>query len=161
MSFGENEQFRNDLSKIVELLVHFDSDDARSQHYIEEDEELEENHEEEMENQDVQPDPEQENVHQLRDRSLVRRPDYYGLVVSYYSSIESVSDKEAIQEENPAEWTKAMKEEFIALKENNTCTLESPPKDCRVIDNKWVFKIKTDSDGNPVRFKARSVARGC
>ena len=34
------------------------------------------------------------------------------------------------------------------------------PENKNIIDSKWVFSIKTDEFGNPVRYKARLVARG-
>ena len=34
------------------------------------------------------------------------------------------------------------------------------PKNIKIIGSKWVYKIKTDENGQIVRFKARLVARG-
>ena len=101
-----------------------------------------------------------ENIRELRDRSSIKRPDYYGPVASYYSVFSPDSYDEAIQDENADLWKEAMEEEINALKENETWILMPKPENTKLIDNKWVFRIKTDNDGNANRYKARLVARG-
>ena len=39
-------------------------------------------------------------------------------------------------------------------------TLEVLPEGCKAIQNKWIFKKKTDADGNVTVYKARLVAKG-
>lgn len=56
------------------------------------------------------------------------------------------------------EWQKAMEEEILALKENQTWDLVAKPKDVKPISCKWVYKIKTRPDGSIERYKARLVA---
>lgn len=53
-----------------------------------------------------------------------------------------------------------MKKEIKALEENNTRTLEEPPKRKLDIDSKWVYKIKYKPNGEIERYKARLVAKG-
>jgi len=53
-----------------------------------------------------------------------------------------------------------MNDEIDAIKENNTWTLTSLPKDRKAIGSKWVYKIKRDSNGKIDRYKARIVAKG-
>jgi hypothetical protein len=53
-----------------------------------------------------------------------------------------------------------MKEEIEALKGNQTWELVPKPKDVRPISCKWVYKIKTRSDGSIKRYNARFIARG-
>ena len=43
---------------------------------------------------------------------------------------------------------------------NQTWTLVERPKGKNIVDCKWVFAIKADETGNPIRYKARLVARG-
>lgn len=53
-----------------------------------------------------------------------------------------------------------MQKEVSALEENGTWTLEELPPGKRVIDSKWVYKIKYKPTGEVERYKARLVAKG-
>src|SRR6266511_3641668 len=44
--------------------------------------------------------------------------------------------------------------------ENKVCALVDFPDDRRAIENKWIFKKKTDADGNVTVYIARLVAKG-
>ncbi|XP_049387743.1 uncharacterized mitochondrial protein AtMg00820-like [Solanum stenotomum] len=55
---------------------------------------------------------------------------------------------------------KAMKEELLALKENDTWDIVSCPSNVRPIGCKWVYSIKFHSDGSLNRYKARLVVLG-
>ena len=44
--------------------------------------------------------------------------------------------------------------------ENKVWTLVDLPDDRQDIENKWIFKKKTDADGNVTVYKARLVAKG-
>lgn len=57
-------------------------------------------------------------------------------------------------------WEKAIEEELQSLEKNGTWNLVELPEGRRAVDNKWVFKIKRNSDGSVDRYKARLVARG-
>jgi hypothetical protein len=56
-------------------------------------------------------------------------------------------------------WQAAMKEELDALHKNNTWDMVDLPPEESVVGCKWVYKIKTCSDGTVDRYKARLVAR--
>uniref|UniRef100_A0A803PPW1 Reverse transcriptase Ty1/copia-type domain-containing protein n=1 Tax=Cannabis sativa TaxID=3483 RepID=A0A803PPW1_CANSA len=58
------------------------------------------------------------------------------------------------------QWLKAMDTEFFALKKNNTWTVVSLPPGYQPIGNKWVYKIKYNSQGEVKRYKACLVAKG-
>ena len=62
--------------------------------------------------------------------------------------------------ENRIQWEKAIKDEINSLLFNKTWTLVSMPKNRNIVDCKWVFTVKNDEFGNPLKFKARVVARG-
>ena len=44
--------------------------------------------------------------------------------------------------------------------ENKVWTLVDLPDDRQAIENKWIFKKKTDADSNVTVYKARLVAKG-
>ncbi|KAJ0742843.1 putative RNA-directed DNA polymerase [Helianthus annuus] len=58
------------------------------------------------------------------------------------------------------EWRHAMADELAALHRNGTWTLVPPVPNTNVVDCKWVYRLKTDQDGNLSRYKARLVAKG-
>lgn len=53
-----------------------------------------------------------------------------------------------------------MSSELTALMSHGTWDLIPPPKDCRPVGCKWVFRIKRKADGLVDKFKARLVAKG-
>ena len=53
-----------------------------------------------------------------------------------------------------------MKFEIGSIYENKVWTLVDLPDDRQAIENKWIFKRKTDVDGNVTVYKARLVAKG-
>ncbi|KAK1604433.1 hypothetical protein QYE76_028106 [Lolium multiflorum] len=53
-------------------------------------------------------------------------------------------------------WKHAMDSEYLALLKNQTWQLVPPRPGINVIDSKWVFKIKRNSDGSVERYKARA-----
>ena len=53
-----------------------------------------------------------------------------------------------------------MKEELDTLSKNHTWDLVTLPLRKSVVGCKWIYKIKTRSDGSIKRYKARLVAKG-
>ena len=53
-----------------------------------------------------------------------------------------------------------MKCKMGSMYENKLWTLVDLPDDRQDIENKWIFKKKTDADGNVIVYKARLVAKG-
>lgn len=68
--------------------------------------------------------------------------------------------REALNSDDRDQWMHAMQEEYDSLLRNNTWELVDRPIGQKVIDNKWVFKLKKNPDGSIERFKARLVVRG-
>lgn len=67
-----------------------------------------------------------------------------------------------MQSKDANQWERAVKDEYDSLLKNNTWSLvdlnrEKCPK---LVDNKWVFKVKFSANGSVQRYKARLVARG-
>ena len=59
-----------------------------------------------------------------------------------------------------AKWLEAVKFEMGSMYENKVWTLVDLPDDRQAIENKWIFKKKTDADGNVTVYKAWLVAKG-
>lgn len=57
-------------------------------------------------------------------------------------------------------WKQAIQEELESLDRNDTWSLVELPAGRKVVDSKWIFKIKRCSDGTIDKYKARLVARG-
>lgn len=58
------------------------------------------------------------------------------------------------------EWSKAIDNELASLKKNNAWDAVPRPTDRKFVDSKWVFKLKTNANGNIRWYKAWLVARG-
>ncbi|KAL8087732.1 hypothetical protein AgCh_037766 [Apium graveolens] len=57
-------------------------------------------------------------------------------------------------------WNKAMDEEIGAIKKNDTWELTDLLEGHKAIGVKWVYKTKTNQDGEVEKYKARLVAKG-
>ena len=57
-------------------------------------------------------------------------------------------------------WLEAMKSEMGSMYDNQVWTLVDIPEGRKAVENKWIFKKKTDADGNVTVYKARLVAKG-
>jgi hypothetical protein len=74
--------------------------------------------------------------------------------------LEPTSYHEAMNSPESAQWVKAMEEEMDSLHEKKTWELVARPAGIKVLSSKWVFRIKSNPDGQVDRFKARLVVRG-
>jgi hypothetical protein len=68
--------------------------------------------------------------------------------------------KGAVASPDRDKWISAMKEELESLRHHGTYKLTDLPSERRAVGSKWVFKIKRDSEGKPIYYKARLVAQG-
>ena len=71
--------------------------------------------------------------------------------------LEPENFEEAVKEEC---WRKAMQDEIDVIEKNQTWELVERPKEKKVIDVKWIYKVKFNFDGTVQRKKARLVAKG-
>ena len=68
--------------------------------------------------------------------------------------------EEAMMSPDSDRWLEAMKSDIGSMYENKVWTLVDLPDDRQAIENKWIFKKKTDADGNVTIYKSRLVAKG-
>ena len=90
-------------------------------------------------------------------------PEWYGntvLEVMLLDHDEPTNYEEAMISIDSAKWLEAMKSEMGSMYENKVWTLVDLPNDRRAIENKWIFKRKTDVDGSVTIYKAWIVAKG-
>lgn len=57
-------------------------------------------------------------------------------------------------------WKEAMKSEYNALINNQTWDLVTNTEATRVVQNKWVLKVKYKTDGSLDKYKERLVTKG-
>ena len=98
----------------------------------------------------------------LRDlhQSNVVEEDPIMLAAQYFEDIEPLSCKQALSLPTAKLWEKAMQEEMESMRVNQVWDLVDLPAGRKAIGNKWVLKIKRNSDGSIERYKARLVAKG-
>ncbi|GAB1869619.1 Gag-pol polyprotein [Camponotus japonicus] len=89
--------------------------------------------------------------------------DYCAMALSAESFLDEIPENlsEIENREDKDHWKKAVQDEIDSLLENGTWDLVELPPGKRVIDNRWIFKIKRDENGDIERYKARLVVKGC
>ncbi|KAK8617193.1 hypothetical protein V6N13_117159 [Hibiscus sabdariffa] len=84
-------------------------------------------------------------------------PERYGFLVTTHGDVilvdqdEPKTYQEAVASPDSEKWLEAMRSEMDSMSENQVWTLVEPPEGIKPIGCKWVFKKKTDMDGN-LRF---------
>ena len=73
---------------------------------------------------------------------------------------EPTTYQEAIVDPNSEKWVEAMKAEMQSMFDNKVWTLVAPPEGVKPVGCKWVFKEKTDMDGNDSVFKGEVSCKG-
>ena len=58
------------------------------------------------------------------------------------------------------EWEKAMEEEMALMRKYEVWDVVDSPEDTNVVGSRWVFRIKQDSSGKILKYRARLVAQG-
>jgi hypothetical protein len=91
----------------------------------------------------------------LRNRDTIKEPKRYGNVAQ--TEMEPFSFSEAIKS---PKWTEAMCEEIESHKINGTWILMDRPPNTKLLESRWVYKIKRSIDGSIARWKARLVVKG-
>ncbi|KAK9008932.1 hypothetical protein V6N11_080408 [Hibiscus sabdariffa] len=99
----------------------------------------------------------------LRER---HEPERYEFLVTTHGDVilvdqdEPKTYQEAVASSDSEKWLEAMRSEMDSMSENQVWTLVEPPEGIKPIGGKWVFKKKTDMDGNVQTYKGRLVAKG-
>ena len=78
-------------------------------------------------------------------------PEWYGnpvLEVMLLDHDKPTNYDEAMMSPDSDRWLEAMKSKIESMYENNVWTLVDLPNDRQAIENKWIFKRKTDADGS-------------
>lgn len=99
----------------------------------------------------------------LRNRNNLKRPSRYDdcvLMMMAENSSEPSTFRQAMTSVDSDKWQEAMKDELFSLAENKVYELVDLPPGKKVLNNKWVFKIKRNPDGSVDRYKARLVVKG-
>ena len=84
-------------------------------------------------------------------------PEWYGnpvLEVMLLDHDEPTNYEEVMMSPDSAKWLEAMKSEMGSMYENKVWTLVDLPNDQQAIENKWIFKRKTDTDSSVTIYKA-------
>ncbi|KAK8600813.1 hypothetical protein V6N12_050661 [Hibiscus sabdariffa] len=114
---------------------------------------------------------ERENPTDLETQPLRRstrerhEPERYGFLVTTHGDVivvdqdEPKTYQEAVASPDSEKWLEAMRSEMDSMSENQVWTLVEPPEGIKPIGCKWVFKKKTDMDGNVQTYKGRLVAK--
>ena len=107
--------------------------------------------------------PEEETTVPRRSTRERTAPELYGNPVLNFmvdGSDDPATYDEAMMSPDSNKWLEAMKSEIGSMYENQVWTLVDLPDDRKAVENKWIFKKKTDADGNVTIYKARLVAKG-
>ncbi|KAK9003876.1 hypothetical protein V6N11_018772 [Hibiscus sabdariffa] len=93
-------------------------------------------------------------------------PERYGFLFTTHGDVilvdqdEPKTYQEAVSSPDSEKWLEAMGSEMDSMSEKQVWTLVEPPEGIKPIGCKWVFKKKTDMDGNVQTYKGRLVAKG-
>ncbi|KAL9261585.1 Retrovirus-related Pol polyprotein from transposon TNT 1-94-like protein [Drosera capensis] len=68
--------------------------------------------------------------------------------------------KEALDSEEKQKWQDAMKDEMKSLHDNHTFDLVKLPKGKKALKNRWIYRVKYESDSTAPRYKTRLVVKG-
>ncbi|XP_060963612.1 uncharacterized mitochondrial protein AtMg00820-like [Cannabis sativa] len=96
---------------------------------------------------------------QTRSKSGIHKPKLLAATITRFNNnfLEPRSVKKALAD---PKWNSTMTTEYYALIRNKTWILVPYIDGMQVIQNKWLFRTKLNSDGSVERLKARLVAKG-
>ena len=89
----------------------------------------------------------------------------YGFLMSEHDDVLLIKDdettnyEEAMSDIDSKKWLKAMKSQMYSMYDNQVWTLVDPSNGIKPIRYKWVFKKKTNMEGNMIIYKAMLLAK--
>jgi hypothetical protein len=95
-----------------------------------------------------------------RSGRAIQPPEWFHNEIFILEDDEPAHYKEAMAGPSSREWHKAMKSKMESMYENQVWNLVELPEGVKPIGCKWIFKRKTDTDGNITIHKARLVVKG-
>ena len=93
-------------------------------------------------------------------------PERYGFLISEQKDIllvendEPTTYEESLNNLESDKWLTAMKSKMDSMYTNQVWTLVDPHEGIKPIGCKWIFKKKTNMEGNVITYKARLMAKG-
>ncbi|GJR71139.1 retrotransposon protein, putative, ty1-copia subclass [Tanacetum coccineum] len=113
----------------------------------------------------IEVEPQNVKVPIRRSARISQAPDRYGFYVDVdeyeLGDLNEPSNyKATLSDPEYDKWLEAMNTEMQSMKDNQVWILVNPPPNGRTVGSKWLFKKKTDMDGNVHTFKARLVSKG-
>ncbi|GJR43810.1 retrotransposon protein, putative, ty1-copia subclass [Tanacetum coccineum] len=120
-------------------------------------------HQPEVEHEDVKP---QTNVNLVRRSARIpQAPERYGFYVNTEEHElgdhgEPTNYQAALSDLKSDKWLEAMNTKMQSMKDSQVWNLVDLPPNCKTIESKWLFKKKTDMDGNIHTYKGHLVAKG-
>nr|GEU46405.1 retrotransposon protein, putative, Ty1-copia subclass [Tanacetum cinerariifolium] len=102
----------------------------------------------------------EEDTHPFLDTSLNHEDDDLEIDEPQRDLSEPTNYKAALLDPEFEKWLNAMNVEMQSMKDNEVWVLVELPPNGKTVGSKWLFKKKTDTDGNVHIYKARLVAKG-
>ena len=100
--------------------------------------------------------PKEDTTAPRRSTRIRSAPDFYGhsMNVMVVESDDPATYDVAMMSPDSDRWLEAMKSKMGSMYENQVWTSVDLPNDRKAVENKWIFKKKTDADGNVTVYKA-------
>ncbi|GJX72987.1 putative RNA-directed DNA polymerase [Tanacetum coccineum] len=110
-------------------------------------------------------DPQTDVIPVRRSARISQAPERYGFYIDAEEHElgdhgEPPNYRAALSDPESKKWLEAMNAEMQSMKDNQVWNLVDLPPNCKTVGSKWLFKKKTDMDGNIHTYKARLVAKG-
>nr|GEZ85525.1 hypothetical protein [Tanacetum cinerariifolium] len=102
----------------------------------------------------------EEDTHPSLDTSLNHEEDDLEIDEPQRDLGEPANHKASLLDPESEKWLNAMNMEMQSMKDNEVWVLVELPPNGKTVGSKWLFKKKTDMDGNVHIYKARLVAKG-